>query len=108
MRTTTLAQAIRAAAGVFGALAFLGGLLAALGGLWPFAVWPLILGAVLLLVALYERTRYGAGERVDVPTAARPEGLQRTEELFSDPTTGDLTRVWYDPATGERRYLPER
>jgi fatty acid desaturase len=107
VRTTALAQAIRVAAAVFGALAFVAGLLAVLGGVWQFAVWPLILGTVLLLVALYERTRYEAGERAEGATAAKPEGLQRTEELFNDPTTGDLTRVWYDPQTGERRYLPE-
>jgi hypothetical protein len=108
VRTSGLAQAIRAAAGLLGALAFLAGLLAALSGSWQFAVWPLILGTVLLLVALYERTRYGTGERADAATGGRPEGLQRTEEVFNDPTTGDLTRVWYDPQTGERRYLPER
>jgi hypothetical protein len=36
------------------------------------------------------------------------EGLfQRTEEVFKDPTTGKLTRVYEDPETGRRQYREE-
>jgi hypothetical protein len=33
--------------------------------------------------------------------------FQRTDELFADPTTSHVMRVWLDPATGERRYRAE-
>jgi hypothetical protein len=33
---------------------------------------------------------------------------QRTDEVFVDPTTNRLMRVWVDPATGARDYVPER
>ncbi len=36
-----------------------------------------------------------------------PAGLERTDEVFADPTTGTRLRVWFDPRTGERRYVPE-
>lgn len=32
------------------------------------------------------------------------EGFVRTDEVFSDPTTGIRQRVWFNPRTGERRY----
>lgn len=31
----------------------------------------------------------------------------RTDEVFKDPTTGKLTRVYEDPATGKRQYQEE-
>jgi hypothetical protein len=31
----------------------------------------------------------------------------RTDEVFKDPTTGILTRVYEDPATGKRQYKEE-
>jgi hypothetical protein len=73
-------------------------------------------GAILIAAILLERTRYrslhaertgeshgpGGGE------TARPDGRFRpTEERFVDPTTNVPMRVWVDPATGERRYVPE-
>jgi hypothetical protein len=64
-------------------------------------------GIVVLAVAL-ERPRYtpgpgGGGEPLD-------EGEGRfapTDEVFTDPTTGERTRVWTDAGTGERRYRPD-
>jgi hypothetical protein len=32
---------------------------------------------------------------------------QRTDELFRDPSSGRLMRVWIDPADGTRHYVPE-
>lgn len=32
------------------------------------------------------------------------EGFEATGEVFIDPTTGVRQRVWFNPATGERRY----
>jgi hypothetical protein len=33
--------------------------------------------------------------------------FQPTNEVFKDPTTGKLTRVYEDPATGKRQYREE-
>ena len=30
-----------------------------------------------------------------------------TQEVFRDPTSGKMTRVWEDPATGSREYREE-
>ena len=34
-------------------------------------------------------------------------GWRPTDELFRDPGSGRLTRVWVDPGTGSRHYLPD-
>lgn len=37
-----------------------------------------------------------------------PAGHWRsTEELFRDPSSGRLMRVWIDPSDGSRHYVPE-
>jgi hypothetical protein len=33
--------------------------------------------------------------------------FKRTDEVFKDPTSGKLTRVYEDPATGTRQYRDE-
>ena len=58
-----------------------------------------IVGAVAAITSVAERT-YGAPSRR--PAGA---GLRPTDERFVDPETGALVTVWYDPATGERRYI---
>jgi len=106
--------------GGLGVLLILGGIaLAAVGGpgaglgaaLTLFIPGVVVLGAVIL-----ERTRYrslhaertgglhgpGGGE----PHAPEPR-FQPTPERFIDPTTHVAMRVWVDPTTGERRYVPE-
>ncbi|MGH9392749.1 MAG: hypothetical protein ACRD1E_01155 [Terriglobales bacterium] len=60
----------------------------------PIAV--MILFAVLYLA--FDRRRY-RGRR---HPAQRPTG-----EVFRDPATGQLTRVYEDPETGARDYRPE-
>ncbi|WP_165347148.1 hypothetical protein [Gottfriedia acidiceleris] len=37
-----------------------------------------------------------------------PEGFQRTSEVNIDPVTGEKTRVYYNPDTGERFYKKEK
>lgn len=37
-----------------------------------------------------------------------PEGFQLTEEINIDPVTGEKTRVYYNPNTGERFYKKEK
>lgn len=97
-------HALRLLIGAVGALLLaLGLVLAASGGLM---VWPgiqlMILGSLGVVIALFEQLRYGPGR--DAPH--RPE-LRPTEERFIDPTTGQRMRVWIDPKSGERSYLPE-
>jgi hypothetical protein len=61
-----------------------------------------IIGAVLLglLVASFFVRRYREASR---PGA----GWQRTDELFNDPSTQRVMRVWLD-ADGARHYVEER
>ena len=33
---------------------------------------------------------------------------QRTDEVFKDPSTHRLMRVWVDPQDGSRHYVPDR
>ncbi|HEX6742323.1 MAG TPA: hypothetical protein VF079_11090 [Sphingomicrobium sp.] len=61
----------------------------------------LIAGGVVLVTAFLERT-YGAPSRRPAGRNWRP-----TDERFVDPETGKLVTVWYDPATGERRYVAD-
>jgi hypothetical protein len=58
-----------------------------------------LVGLIALVTSLLERT-YGAPSR-------RPAGLglRPTHERFVDPETGRLVTVWFDAATGERRYV---
>lgn len=55
---------------------------------------------VVLVAAVFEARRYRA--RVSSVGTA---GWQDTEERFTDPTTGRLMRVRYNPRTGERDYV---
>jgi hypothetical protein len=73
-------------------------------------------GVVLVAAVVLERTRYrslhaerqgdAAGPGGGEPRAPEPR-FQPTGERFLDPTTHVAMRVWVDPATGERRYVPE-
>ena len=61
----------------------------------------LSMGIVVLAAVLFERWRYGA-------TASQaPAAWQRTEERFEDPESGRTMTVYFDPASGERRYVSE-
>lgn len=106
--------------GGFGLLLIIAGIATAAisgpGGSLVSALTLFIPGAVLIAAVLLERTRYrslsaertgdghgpGGGETRALEPRFRP-----TEERFVDPTTGVPMRVWVDPATGERRYVPE-
>jgi hypothetical protein len=62
----------------------------------------LILLAVVIVFAIvgyfvWDRRYRGHKEGVFVPT----------DEVFKDPTTGKLTRVYEDPKTGARQYREE-
>jgi hypothetical protein len=109
-------------------LVLLGGLCLALLGLFLIALpggagtivglWTVLGGIALIVGALIERIRYRS-EALDRdgapagPAGGEPPGtaleprFRRTDEVFTDPTSGHLMRVWMDPQTGERRYLTE-
>jgi hypothetical protein len=107
MGSTDLTQILRILLGLVGGVLFLLGVILILAGGPAAAVgfWPVVIGLVLLMVALYERSRYQIRPPQD---AAGPSRFRPTEEVFTDPTTGQLTRVWFDAQTGEREYRPER
>jgi hypothetical protein len=98
-----MARAVRVVVGGLGLLAILGGLAAVAYGEALAGMWGVIVGGVLVGAALFEKGRYRA--RADQPE--RPGGMQPTNEVFVDPTSGQLIRVWEDPRTGYRRYEPE-
>jgi hypothetical protein len=60
-----------------------------------------IFGALLMLTAGLEPI-YGRAN-------GRPggNGWRPTDERFVDPETGDLVTVWFDPSSGERRYVAD-
>ena len=102
------------------AIAVLGLYLIALpGGPGTLVGFYTVLGGLALVVgALIERVRYRSevGDRDRAPTGpagGEPPGapleprFRRTDELFTDPTSGQLMRVWLDPSNGERRYVAE-
>ncbi|MDY7539617.1 hypothetical protein RGU72_15295 [Undibacterium sp. 5I1] len=65
---------------------------------WPLTLW----GTILLAALLLEKWRYR-------PTATITDldkgEWQKTDEEFIDPESGALTQVFYQAATGERRYV---
>ncbi|HWG77580.1 MAG TPA: hypothetical protein VN660_12430 [Steroidobacteraceae bacterium] len=61
----------------------------------------LAMGVVVMAATLFERWRYGA-------TASHaPASWQRTDERFEDPESGRTMTVYFDPVSGERRYVSE-
>ena len=79
------------AAATFGALACW-----RLSAMIPLAVW----GAILAGSVLVERWRYK-------PVTTRRPGPEwvSTNERFIDPESGETVTVYYQPSTGERRYV---
>jgi 4-amino-4-deoxy-L-arabinose transferase-like glycosyltransferase len=58
---------------------------------------------ILFLVLVFERFRYKA---ID-PSAPGP-GFEASGERFIDPESGQPVDVWYNPDSGERRYVASR
>jgi hypothetical protein len=78
-------------------IALCGVALWASGGGWML----LILGAVVIVSVLLEPI-YGRVTNRPVGGNWRP-----TDEKFVDPESGKLLTVWFDPATGDRRYVED-
>ncbi len=72
----------------------------------PACGWQTLPGVIVmgLIVAglLFERRVYKANH----PERPGP-GWTRTAERFADPTTGENVVVYFNPRTGERRYVAE-
>jgi hypothetical protein len=97
-------QVLRVGVGVVGGLLLaIGLLLLAGGGIFAWSgIQLVVLGAVAVVIAFFERLRYRpASDRTD------HGGMRPTDERFIDPSSGERTRVWIDPQTGERSYRPE-
>ena len=74
-------------------------------------------GGFVIIVLLFERSRYRSeasdrtGDAIG-PGGGEPPGTLEsrfapTGEVFSDPSTRRRMRVFVDPASGERRYVAE-
>jgi hypothetical protein len=95
---------VRLLVAVVATLMLLGGLAAIVAGFRLEGLYVAGLGAAGLVVVLLERRRYGS----EPDEAPSPADRQRpTDEVFIDPTTGQRTRVWIDPQSGERSYRLE-
>jgi hypothetical protein len=90
-----------------------GGGIASIPGFWLTG-----LGLVLVVGTLLERARYrsDASDRSRTPAGVgggEPPGtrleprFRRSDEVFTDPTSGQRMRVWTDHLSGERRYVAE-
>ncbi len=112
VRTIVIAIGFLMVLGGFAAIAAGG------SGLAAFGFWNVVIGLVIIAALLLERRRYRSepADRAGQPpgpAGGEPHGtvldprFQATEEQFDDPTTRQRMRVWLDPRTGERRYLPE-
>lgn len=62
---------------------------------------------VVVIVAAVASTMWARRRRLRGRDRRSLAGLERTEEVSIDPTTGIVQRVWFDPRTGERRYVTE-
>jgi hypothetical protein len=76
----------------------------------------IVFGAAAMIAAILQRPRYRSGAAEAQHQDAGPGGGEAglleprflpTNEVFVDPTTRRLMRVFADPRTGERRYRAE-
>ena len=68
---------------------------------------PFVLIAVLVIVAVIVAAAMSLFVRRHGESPGPQPGWVPTDEVFRDPASNRLMRVWAD-ATGERHYLPER
>jgi hypothetical protein len=113
-----LHTSIRTLGFAVGVLIFLGGVVAvgAGGGAAPSGGLAILIVAAVMIGAVLQRSRYRseAAERSNADpgpgggeTGALEPRFVPTTELFVDPTSGRLMRVFVDPRTGDRRYRAE-
>ena len=71
------------------------------GALFDPGVWPFVgVVAVVCAALAFERRHYGTAQ-LEFPD----QDWHETSEQFIDDASGELVRVWFNPATGERRYV---
>jgi hypothetical protein len=70
------------------------------GAPFPLIFWLSLWGILLVGGILFERGRY----KPAAPGHPGP-GWVATDERFVDPDTGERVTVFYQPSTGERRYI---
>lgn len=61
-----------------------------------------VIVCILLGYFIYDK-RFSQNHGLDVP-----KGFHSTEEINIDPVSGEKTRVYYNPETGERFYKKEK
>jgi hypothetical protein len=113
-----LQHTIRVVAFALGVVIFLGGLVAiSAGGAAAISgVEAVVIGTVMMVASLIQRSGYRS-EAAERSHAAPGRGggedglieprFAPTTEVFVDPTSHVLMRVYEDPRTGERRYRAE-
>lgn len=69
--------------------------------LWDVGAWPMLAMAALLLLGTIGERFYYRGATASLDTAE----WQPTAERFLDEESGRLVTVWFNPRTGERRYV---
>ncbi len=70
-------------------------------GIADWVVLAVVISGIVIALFGWDRYRGNRKRASNVGTA------QPTGEVFSDPATGQLMRVWYDSSTGHREYRPE-
>ena len=93
--------AVRIIVGALGIAALVGAALTvARGGPLPLTLWLVVIGLVLTLGTLFERSRYKK-----IAPRAPGSGWVATGERFVDPASGRLVDVHFRPDTGQRAYV---
>jgi hypothetical protein len=71
-------------------------------------VWTIGGGPVLLILGLVAIVSASLEPIYGRAVGRTPGGNWRpTDEKFVDPESGKLVTVWFDPATGDRRYISD-
>jgi hypothetical protein len=87
---------------VFAVALALAGAILLIRGLPGPGAYSLGLGVLIVVGTAFERWRYR-------PNDGRPgAGWEPTGERFEDPQSGRTVQVFYDPRSGERRYVSSR
>jgi hypothetical protein len=66
----------------------------------PFTYYLAFIAGILFVGSLFERVRYKKLENEDPGS-----GWRETEERFIDPVTNKCVTVFFNPTSGERRYV---